>query len=102
MADGTSLEDLLRSVDLTYGNVTISVMNGEWGATVCHFGGRATMTHHMGDLHSDPVDALRTALIEDARKGLDVKRRYAAASKLGEAARAPLPAAAPDMDDVLG
>ena len=85
-----SLEALLRSTDMTYGRISLFVMDGTWRASVDHYPhGRSSAFQFDG--HSDPVDALRVALLDDERKGREVQRRYADAPKMGT-----------DFEDLLG
>ena len=78
----TDLETLLRNTELRHGRICLYTDKGEWFAAVTHFHGHQT---HLGGetWHSDPVDALRAALVEDDRKSRDIKRRYTEAPKKG-------------------
>lgn len=86
MTDTTStLEHLLRSVDLKRGRIAIDCLpDGSWGAGVFPFDHSQPSYHHLGNTHGDPVNALRAALLQFERNGRDLKRRYAAAPKAGD------------------
>lgn len=78
-----TLETLLRSIDLERGSIDLTRMgDGRWQAAVLRWHAGAPHSETQ-PFHSDPVDALRGALIEDERKQRDTERRYAAAPKLG-------------------
>ena len=91
----SALEDLLRASAVTYGRIGLYVANGEWSASVVHFNGPLAWQDGQG--HSDPVDALRAALLEEERIMRDAATRYAAAPKAG-----PLPAADDDFEGLFG
>ncbi len=74
-----SLETLLRDSNLRYGRIALDrTPDGLWHAAICHFNDH--MTKDCAG-HDDPVDALRVALIEDARITADKVRRYRDAPK---------------------
>ncbi len=75
----TTLEELLRCCTVKRGAILMSILDGEFGVTITHHQGH--QTHPMGKWHSDPVDALTAALIEDERVSRDLSRRYAEAPK---------------------
>lgn len=80
----SDLEALLRASELKHGRICLYTEGGRWYGAVTHFHGHQTQC---GDQwQDDPVDALRVALIEDARRSDEVRRRYAAAEKMGSAA----------------
>lgn len=95
----TTLEELLRASQVHTGTIALlRIDGGPWRATVSHHNGH--MVHPMGDWAADPVDALRSALIEDDRRHRDVVRRYATAPKQVDLEEAIAVAAA--MDDLIG
>lgn len=77
-----SLEALLRESRLTYGHIQLFHDDQGWQASVYHY--EPKRLTHDGKVMSDPVAALRAALLEDERKTRDMERRYAAAEKLGD------------------
>lgn len=79
-ADSTPIEDMLRSTSMRYGHIQLFHDDQGWQASVYHY--EPKRLTHDGRVMSDPVDALRAALIEDERKTRDLARRYAAAEKV--------------------
>lgn len=77
----SDLEALLRGVDLPWGHIQLYHAEGSWQASVCNYLPRRDV--HSSPYLSDPVDALRAALIEHERFMRDTQRRYDAAPKLG-------------------
>lgn len=71
-----SLETLLRESRLTYGHIQLFHDDQGWQASVYHY--EPKRLTHDGKVMSDPVAALRAALLEDERKTRDMERRYAA------------------------
>jgi len=70
-----SVETLLRECVMVHGRIQLYLHpSGRWQATISHFNGHST--HPLDEQWNDPVDCLRKALMEDARKTADVKRRY--------------------------
>jgi len=69
-----SVETLLRECALTYGHIQLFRNEDGWQASVCHYGPPPVTRD--SKVFSDPAEALRKALMEDARKTADVKRRY--------------------------
>lgn len=69
-----SVETLLRESALTYGHIQLFRNEDGWQASVCHYGPPPVTRD--SKVFGDPVEALRKALLEDARKTADVKRRY--------------------------
>ncbi|MBH0113244.1 hypothetical protein I5E68_09830 [Novosphingobium sp. YJ-S2-02] len=84
---GSPLEDLLRSCQMERGQIVLTCLEGEWGATIAHQYG--PMVHPMMRWRDDPVDALRSALVEDSRIEKDASRRYAIAPRFGTSAGIP-------------
>lgn len=74
------IEDMLRSTSMRYGHIQLFHDDQGWQASVYHY--EPKRLTHDGRVMSDPVDALRAALIEDERKTRDLARRYAAAAKV--------------------
>ena len=77
------IEDMLRSTSMRYGHIQLFHDDQGWQASVYHY--EPKRLTHDGRVMSDPVDALRAALIEDERKTRDLARRYAAAEKVSAA-----------------
>ncbi len=76
-----SLETLLRATTLAYGNIGLHrSRDGLWFASISHFSDHLTKDCKG---YGDPVEALRVALIEDARVTADQVRKYKGAAKLG-------------------
>lgn len=75
-ADSSSIETMLRSTSMRYGHIQLFRDDQGWQASVYHY--EPKRLTHDGRVMSDPVDALRAALIEDERRTRDLERRYAA------------------------
>ena len=70
-----TLETLLHESSLTYGHIQLFRDEQGWQASVCHYGPERRDVHD-GHVFGDPVEALRKALLEDARLSHDVQRKY--------------------------
>lgn len=80
------LETLLRETTLTYGHIQLFRNEEGWQASVCHYSPTAVSGVTINSkVSSDPVNALRAALLEDERRCRDEARRYGEAVKLGAA-----------------
>lgn len=81
----TDLEALLRAHPITNGVIQLNVLPGDdgrpsWMCSVSHRQGY--MTHHMGRCSTDPVEAMRLALIADEQHDREVRKKYVAAAKI--------------------
>lgn len=110
-----TLESLIREVAGKHRTISIGGVDDQCisltGVTANEHGGFSACVYRYpiptgGDSHfvnrrdPDPVAALRATLVEYLRREADLRRRYAAAPKLGDVA-VPVPVAI-DMDDLLG
>ena len=88
------LETLLRETSLTYGHIQLFRDDSGWQASVCHYEPTAASGVTINSkVSSDPVNALRAALLEDERRGREVAKKYAAAAKV---------AGGDDFEDLFG
>jgi len=75
-----NVETLLRESSLTYGHIQLFRSDdGTWQGSVCHYGPPSTTCD--SKCFTDPVEALRKALMEDDRLSRDMLRRYNNAPK---------------------
>lgn len=93
----TSLETLLRQTALEHGHIQLFRDECGWQADVCHYR-RDPRDARGGKNFTDPVDALRAALIEDERIAREVALKYRAAPKAGDDA----PPAIDTFEDMFG
>jgi hypothetical protein len=82
MTATTSLETLLRECSLDYGHIQLFRSEEGWQASIYHYSKHEPMTCVNSKVSSDPVNALRAALVEDERRARDLTRRYEAAAKV--------------------
>lgn len=96
-----SLETLLRESRLTYGHIQLFRDDHGWQASVYHY--EPKRLTHDGKVMSDPVAALRAALLEDDRKTRDMERRYAAemVKKKQAAVEAAMVATPDEFEDIF-
>lgn len=81
-----TLEELLDACSAIRnggGRIQIDCIAGQPRAVISTFSGTMAYGRMVTREGRTPSDALRKALIEDERLGADVKRKYAAAEKLG-------------------
>ena len=84
-SETSSLETLLRESSLTYGHIQLFRNEEGWQASVCHYEPTAVSGVTINSkVSSDPVNALRAALLEDERRGREVVKKYAAAVKVAD------------------
>jgi hypothetical protein len=80
----TPLETLLRECSLDYGHIQLFRSEEGWQASICHYSKHEAMQCVNSKVSSDPVNALRAALVEDERRARDLERRYEAAPKVAD------------------
>ncbi|MBB5985954.1 hypothetical protein [Sphingobium lignivorans] len=99
-----SLETLLRECTLVYGHIQLFRDNGGWQASVCHYPADTTEAMRQTDskVFADPVEALRKALLEDARKTRDMERRYASAPRAAAQTDIEEAIASAEFEDLIG
>ena len=95
----SDLESLLCECQLRYGHIQLFRNEAGWQASVYHYTPKALTD---SAVFSDPVQALRVALVEDDRKTRDMERKYARAVSTKTAAIAKVAVLPAREDDDFG